>query len=275
MECRKSLVLALALAASCVGCVTSQTRKTAPPPGPSPTEAAARKDTADGKKQRASTEVAFGTYKVREATNPQANPPLTPQQKEQMLEQARVSFERARQIDPNYLPAYSALANLLVVQGEYDRAVAEYQKGLKRNAKEASLWLELGMCHCRRKDWPQAIQCLQQAHDLDPGNRTYSKALGLTLAAAGRGKEALPLLTPVLGPAEAQCAVARMCHRLGQDEQCRQHLQLALELDPSSAGARELLARLDGPAPRLGQPVVNIGFVTVEDIAGPSAEIPQ
>jgi Tfp pilus assembly protein PilF len=268
MECHRSLVLVLAVAASCVGCVSPQPRKAPAPATPPPSEVAARKDTAEGKKQRASTEVAFGTYKVREATSPQPNPPLTAQQKEQMLEQARLSFERAHKIDPNYLPAYSALANLYVVQGDFDRALAEYHKGLQKSPQEASLWLELGMCHCRRKDWQQAIQCLQKAHDLDPGNRTYSKALGLTLAAAGRSQEALPVLTPVLGPAEAQCALARMCRRLGQDEQARQHLQRALQLDPSCAGARDMLAGLDAPAPRLGQPVVNIGFVTTEDIGG-------
>jgi Tfp pilus assembly protein PilF len=266
MEWCRSLVLTVGLAACGAGCVSTPVHNATPPERVTAADVAAHKDTAEGKRQRASTEVAFGTFKVREATNPKPNPPLMPAQKEQMLEQARVSFERAQKLDPSYLPAYGALGNLYSIEGDYARAVAEYQKGLTRDAKDASLWLDLGICHCRQKSWPQAVVCLQKAHELDPANRAYTKALGLTLAAASHGPEAVPLLTQILGPAEAQCAVARMCHRLGQDDQCRQHLQLALQLDPSLAGARDLQARLDHPPGRTAAPSATLGFEAADPI---------
>ena len=43
-----------------------------------------------------------------------------------------------------------------------------YRKGLEKQPKEASLWLNLGMCYRRKKDWGPATEALQHATELDP-----------------------------------------------------------------------------------------------------------
>ena len=88
--------------------------------------------------------------------------------------------------------------------GDLDGAVKWYRKGLEKHPREASLWVNLGMCHARRKDWAPAIEALRHAADLDPENRQNQNTLGCCLARAGHTDEALVALRK--GGPEAQGA---------------------------------------------------------------------
>jgi tetratricopeptide (TPR) repeat protein len=202
------------------------------------------------------TEVAFGNFKVREAA---ATPDLTPPQKEQLYEQARRAYQHALELDPNCRDAYAGLARLYTARGQEDKALEIYHKGLKRCPQDAGLWFDMGMCQCRRKDWNAALDCLYKAHELDSENPICTRTLGLTLARAGRDREAVTMLTHAMSPAEANYTVARMLHHLHKDDQARTYLQEALRLKPDLAGANALYVQLGG-GPQPATPTVNLSL---------------
>jgi tetratricopeptide (TPR) repeat protein len=233
MDCRTSLVLALGLAVGLAGCATAPDMKS-------------------------KTEVAFADFNVREAASNRA---LSPKAREAVYDKARAAYQHALELDPSCRDAYAGLGRLQAAAGNEDRAAEVYRKALKKFPRDAGLWYDLGQCQCRRKDWPAALDSLQKAHLIDPDNRGYTRALGLTLAVAGRPKESVALLGPVMGQAEANYAVARMLHDAGKDDLGRPYLQAALQLNPNLGGSHELCAQTErGAAPAAGRPVVNIGF---------------
>jgi tetratricopeptide (TPR) repeat protein len=209
-----------------------------------------------------STLVALGTFQEREA----ADPKYSPQDREQLFDRARRSYQQALEIEPNNVPALKALALLYVTIKDHDRAIAAYQNAIKAVPKDASIWFDLGMYQMQCKEWGQAVEALRQAVALDPENRHYTKTLGFCLARAGRFDESLICLQQAVGPAEAHYDVARMQLHLQQDEAARRHLYLALQADPQHKGARVLLSRLEAPAaqqaetPAPNRPAVSVGF---------------
>jgi tetratricopeptide (TPR) repeat protein len=237
------VALALGLAAACAGCVSSPALK-------------------------CKTEVAFADFKVREAAS---SHDLSPPQKEALYEQARVAYHRALKLDPGCREALVGLARLYGATGNDAKAAEAYRAVLKKFPRDAGLWYDLAQYQCRRQDWPAALDCLQRAHGLEPDNRTYSRALGLTLAVAGHPRDGVTTLGEVMGKAEANFVVARLLQRSGKDDQCRPFLEEALRLKPDLGGAREMYAQLGGGPEPAGQPVVTIGFVSEQPAAAPAA----
>jgi tetratricopeptide (TPR) repeat protein len=213
-----------------------------------------------------STFVALGNFQEREA----ADPKYTPQDREQLLNRARHSYQQALEIEPNNVAAIKALAQLYVTIKDHDRAIATYQSALKAAPKDASIWFDLGMYQMQCKEWAPAVEGMRQAVALDPENRHYTKTLGFCLARAGRFDESLICLQQVVGPANAHYDVARMQLHLQQGEAARQHLYLALQADPQHKEARTLLAQLEAPpvpqaetpvqTPAPNRPAVSVGF---------------
>ncbi len=109
------------------------------------------------------------------------------------------------------------------------------------------MWFDLGMCYSRQKDLAQARQCYQKALDLDPENLSYMKQMGFTLARLGQTDQGLAYLTRAMGAALAHYNLARMMDHMGQPDQCRRHLELALQINPSLPQAREMLVAMNSP----------------------------
>jgi tetratricopeptide (TPR) repeat protein len=87
-----------------------------------------------------------------------------------------------------------ALGNLAVRAGNPDLAIAQFQavlNGLDKNSKaRGDIYMRLGLTLRKKGDLNGAIQALNQAKDGLPGNSTVVDELALTLASAGRKKEA-------------------------------------------------------------------------------------
>src|SRR5262249_23641499 len=162
MECRKTLLAALCLVCTGLGCVGTTTvlKKEDTPPGVS----VAKESDLPKRSPKASTCVAFGDFWAKELANPALAPPL----KQLMFEQGQRAYQQALKIDPKCLPAYMGLARLYSGQGDEGKAEETYQKALKKLPKEASVWFALGMCHSRQKQWEPALKELQTAARLEP-----------------------------------------------------------------------------------------------------------
>jgi tetratricopeptide (TPR) repeat protein len=238
MDCRKTLVLALGLAAGATGCVSAPT--TATPP-----VIEKAKDPPRHPPKNAETCVALGNVFAAEG---QAKPAGSAEQ-EHLYDQARREYQQAIEVDASYVSTYRALGQLYVTMGDHDRAVATYEKGLQKKPKEAPLWFDLGMCHARYKEWDKALEALRRAAELDPENHHYQNILGHCLARAGHTGEALDVFRKSVGEGRAHYNVARMLHHMKQDAEAREHLAAALRAEPTLEPAHRLLAQLEGRAP--------------------------
>jgi tetratricopeptide (TPR) repeat protein len=252
MDCRKTLVLVLALVSGSVGCSSM-------PSAPTNSAHAAAQQDKPKRQPKPATCVALARLREREAEEAQRTQP----DRDRCRDEARQEYQQALQIDPNYLPALQGLAHFHDVCGDHERAVAAYEKALQLHPKEAGLWYELGMSRARKKEWEPAIKCLREALRLDPDSQQCATTLGFTLAQAGLDDESYECFRKQVGEARAHYNLARVLHHLQNDDVCRQHLALALQMpmDPElTAMAQRLQAELEGgesglqPAAAVQQP---------------------
>jgi Flp pilus assembly protein TadD len=235
MDCRKSLMLALGLFAGVSGCQHPLMRL----PWMGGTAAGKADEEIVHKPE---TYVSFGNFRLQSSLAEE----IPPAAKAQLREDARLSYQQALVVAPNYAPAHVALGRLHLTVEDHPHAIAEFRKALEINDKDSKTWYELGMCHARQKEWAQAVECLRRAVDIDPANRTFISSLGLTQVRTGQHTEAVASLTRVHGEAQAHYLVARMLHHTNQDELARQHLIQSLTLDANSTQSRTFLDELTG-----------------------------
>src|SRR5438128_144482 len=138
MDGRRVPLFGLGLLVGCAGCVTSPI-----PTGPGAPPGVVKKEAELPKRNpQPSTCVSYGTLYERMA----ADPKQPPQKSQELRDKARVAYQQALEIDPNNLPAFTALARYYVNLEDYDRALATYQKALQKHPKAAPLWYDVGMC---------------------------------------------------------------------------------------------------------------------------------
>ena len=101
------------------------------------------------------------------------------------------------------------------------------------------------------------MECLDQAVRLDPENREYLNTLGVVLARIGRYSESLDCFIRTSSDALGHYKLARTLQHLQQPELSRQHLELALQMDPNLATAQTMMSELNGPA---SQPIQRTSY---------------
>jgi tetratricopeptide (TPR) repeat protein len=257
MDCRKWLWLGLA--GGVVGCGPQSTtlpvvqttprqmlNQELPPPG---AEIVKEKDLPK-RLPKASTCVVFGDFRAKEADE---TPPSA--MRDELREQARRAYQQALEIEPENLAALQSLARLYAAQKDHEKAIATYRRAVQTHPKAGELWQDLGIYQSQNKDFNAAADSLRQALACEPENRTYANMLGHILARAGRYDESFAVFEKTVGPAQAHYNLARMRLHLNQEGEARQHLQLALQVEPQHAGALQLLAQIDKKAPASGSPV--------------------
>src|SRR5690606_2539828 len=112
----------------------------------------------------------------------------------------------------------------------------------------ALVWNDLGLCYARQKRHDEAIEMLDRAIKLQPHNKMYRNNLATVLVEVGRTDTAWSHLTAVNEPAVAHFNMGFLLHKQQQNDVAEQHLQMALQADPSLAAAQKLLAKIAGPA---------------------------
>jgi Tfp pilus assembly protein PilF len=260
MDCRRSAVLSLValsvlwISSGCIG-TQNQQRPAPPPTVPDniPPEAIKKESDAPKRPPKASTVVAFAACKESEA----ANEHLDARGRRILLDEARKGYQEALQFDNACLAAYVGLARVYRDVGDYERALDVYRKGMDKHPREVGLWVEMGMCQARRKDFDGAIRTLQRAVEMDPEHQEALKTLGFLLARTGRTDESVLYLARCMTPADANVQVARMVLHLqaqGTVPQAtaqaayRRHLEAALQCDPNMTVAREMLTQIGAAA---------------------------
>lgn len=211
----------------------------APPPG-TPVEVVAeapRKGPAAPE-----TMVAFADVQL-EAALDEKTPPSN---REQLLDAARGSYQKALQRDPKNKQAMLGLARYYSRVNETGKSVEWYKKYLTEYPQDKDVAHEVAMAHARWKDWAGAVAWCEFALRIDPENLAVRKTMAFCYARDGKWEEGYRVMCEVMPEAQARYLMARVLEHQNQPEACRRQLQLALKADPNLADAREFLAELDG-----------------------------
>jgi tetratricopeptide (TPR) repeat protein len=100
-------------------------------------------------------------------------------------------FRDALEIDPDWVPAYANLADLLRATGRDPEGEAVLRAGIARQPRAAVLHHALGLCLVRQKRLDVALDELGKAAALAPDEARFALAHALGLEAVGRTREAL------------------------------------------------------------------------------------
>lgn len=119
------------------------------------------------------------------------------QQNAQMVE---TELNKALELDPNYLPAYSALASLYINSKQEDRAIAQYQKIVSLRPENPTPYTLIGILEDQRKNYDVAEQNYRKALEKDPNTVIAANNLAWLYAVTGKGNldEALRLAQGVV-----------------------------------------------------------------------------
>lgn len=224
---------------------------TAPPPGGSPgvsgmpTEVSNAKPRKPGQGLLPETEASLAETSLAAAFG---EPP--PNNRDELIDMARVRYQRALKTDPKNKAALLGMARLYAKLGDRDHALEVYKKYLNLYPKDAEVMHEIAIVHGQWRDWNGAAAWCEAALKPDPENRTIRKTMGFCQARAGKWDEAFATLCKVMPEPQARYNMARVLEHLNYPDASRQQLQLALQADPAFAPAREFLAELEqGPPP--------------------------
>ena len=127
----------------------------------------------------------------------------------------------------------------------------------KEPAIRARTYAWAGVEMAQRKEPAFAALCLQESLRLVPGAPDVEAWLGQALFASGDPQGALPHLESAarsLDSARFHELYARVLAMVGRRGEAIAQARAALSADPGGAGARELLDRLEGDAPRDAEP---------------------
>jgi putative PEP-CTERM system TPR-repeat lipoprotein len=185
---------------------------------------------------------------------------------------AIVLLKQLVQQQPDALPrAWFLLAEAYRNAGDFDEAMAVYRRAdAAAPANPQTSWL-MGLILLQQNRRDEARQAFVQALDRSPDFLPALEQLVDLDLAAGQAPEALRLIEPRLEkkPDEAGLHVlrARACLALSNPDQkqAEAELQRALELQPESAAAYLMLARLYAATNRQEQALVDLRKLTAKD----------
>jgi tetratricopeptide (TPR) repeat protein len=141
--------------------------------------------------------------------------------------------------------AHRRIAGALDRLGRFSQAEMHYKKAIKLSPRDPRIWNDAGYSYYLQSRWNDAERTLKTAARLAPEDARIKTNLGLTLAAAGRPQEALPLLSQYSGDAIGHANLGYLLAATGQLELAREQYLQALARRPHLAVAQQALAQLD------------------------------
>lgn len=153
----------------------------------------------------------------------------------QDFREATVSYNNAIKIDPSYGQPYHNLALIQSIQGNFDDAILLYQKSIRlliTDREKAIAWNGLGNLYRRKKEYEKAVQAYQRASEID---KDFAIDFEKPIVFAVNEEQRTPNFWLDLG---------KILYNTGAYSKASSAFQKAIKLDPSSAQAYSLLARV-------------------------------
>lgn len=164
------------------------------------------------------------------------------------LKEAEAAYEKAIEIDPNFVPAYVNLSDLYRAQNKDDEGRKLLLKAIKIQPEDGSLHHAYGLLLVREKRLTDALNALRKAIDLEPNNTRYRYVYAIALESAGRLDEALQTLDVAHAqrPADRNVLYALISfhERTGNFQAAATFAETLVEVSPWDQNARALRKRL-------------------------------
>jgi tetratricopeptide (TPR) repeat protein len=163
------------------------------------------------------------------------------------LGEAADEYRKVLSLRPNLAGIHYQLGNLLLA-GErgpktLEAARAEFEEELKIDPRNPAAEYELGEMDRQARDWTGAIEHFRRASSLDPGFADALIGLGKSLASAGRAEEAIQPLEQAVavapGNPNAHYQLSIAFRRLGRDQEAAKELAAYRETHDQSARTRQ------------------------------------
>lgn len=161
--------------------------------------------------------------------------------------EARKSYLKVLEKSPKDTEAILGLARVAQAFGRDEEADQHLKKALKYHPKEPKVLVAMGHAHASRKEWPQAIEKMRAAQDLEPYETIYAYHLAVVEAGAGEFDAAFEHFKRSVGEAHAHFNLGVVLNQHGHSAEAESHAMKALKLKPELKQAQDLLAsiRLD------------------------------
>lgn len=165
---------------------------------------------------------------------------------------AEQSYLAALEREPAFAASYVNLADLYRRTGRENEAQALLGDAMSRTPGDAGLPFALALSLVRADRATEALEFIERAATLAPDEPYYAYALGVALYSDGEPERALAVLGDAHerfpGYRDILFALATMLRDRGEIEQALNYTQRMIELSPSDAEARALLAELQSLA---------------------------
>ena len=157
-------------------------------------------------------------------------------------------YRSALALDPDFEPAYGNLAQLLADRGDEQGAGQVLAQGLAVRPESAALHHAMGLHHVRSGDRAMALEPLERAAGLAPGNTRYGYVYAVALDGAGRRQEAIDLLEKAHKARQADAdvlwALVSMHLQSGNQADAIRYARQLRILRPDDPALRQLLGQL-------------------------------
>jgi tetratricopeptide (TPR) repeat protein len=164
------------------------------------------------------------------------------------LDDAVAQYEKALEINPNYVAAHYNLGNALFRKGQLDEAIAQFQKALEISPKNAEARINLGNAFLQKEQLDEAVGQFQQAVEINPNDAEAHYDLGNGFFQKGQLEEAVAQFQKALEIAPNSFAthynlgVALL--QKGQLSEAIAQFQEVLRLKPDFSPAQDTLAKV-------------------------------
>lgn len=116
----------------------------------------------------------------------------------QMYNEPQMLWEETAQLYKEHVGVNSRVGTFKHKQGKYDKALLEYEKGLKKDPYNISLWKSKGHIFAEQKQYKKAIECYDKIIEIEPAFGDAYKSKGHTLYLMGKQEEALTVYKKAL-----------------------------------------------------------------------------
>jgi len=158
---------------------------------------------------------------------------------------AITQYEAAAKLDSTASVPLLRLGMIYTQLGEFDNAISAWNRFIKATNGDASGYCDLGYTLELAQRFPESETAYKTAIARAPKNETARVDYGLMLARRGRMNDAIVQLQVVLTPAQAHYNLASVLESEGKIDDARSEYQQALKLDPNMKDAQDRLTSID------------------------------
>jgi Tfp pilus assembly protein PilF len=169
------------------------------------------------------------------------------------VDEAMAQFQKALEIQPDYLKARNSLGNVFLEKGQVNEAIIQFHKALKIQPDNPMVYNNLGIALAQKGLADEAIIQFRKVLEIQPNYADAHYNLGVVLAQKGRLDEAIvqfrKALTIQPGYANAHYNLGLALAQKGLMDEAIAQFQETLRFKPDDPDAKERLRAFGVPVP--------------------------